>query len=64
MNSQDLVELPEEVRRDMTFVPVATLEDVLRVAVPEVVGPADNASGDASGQSPAAAAAAAGEPHH
>jgi ATP-dependent Lon protease len=64
MNSQDLVELPEEVRRDMTFVPAATLEDVLRVAVPEVVGPADNASGDASGQSPAAAAAAAGEPHH
>ncbi len=64
MNSQDLVELPEEVRREMTFVPAATLEDVLRVAVPEVVGLADNAPRDASGQSPAAAAAAAGEPHH
>jgi ATP-dependent Lon protease len=64
MNSQDLVELPEEVRREMTFVPAATLEDVLRVAVPEVVGLADHAPGDASGQSPAAAAAAAGEPHH
>jgi ATP-dependent Lon protease len=64
MNSQDLVELPEEVRRDMTFVPAATLVDVLRVAVPEVVAPADNASGDASGQSPAAAAAAAGQPRH
>jgi ATP-dependent Lon protease len=34
MNRQDLVELPEEVRRDMRFLPVSTLEDVLRVALP------------------------------
>jgi ATP-dependent Lon protease len=61
MNSQDLVELPEEVRRDMTFVPAATLEDVLRVAIPDVVAAADEGSGAASGESPAAAAAAAGE---
>ena len=33
-NMQDLIELPEEVRRDMTFVPARTLEDVLRVALP------------------------------
>ena len=36
-NVQDLVELPEEVRRDMTFVPATTLDDVLKVALPQVV---------------------------
>jgi ATP-dependent Lon protease len=34
MNEQDLSELPEEVRREMQFVPARTLEDVLRVALP------------------------------
>jgi ATP-dependent Lon protease len=34
MNEVDIEELPEEVRRDMTFVPVSTLEHVLRVALP------------------------------
>ncbi|MGH9373159.1 MAG: endopeptidase La, partial [Vicinamibacterales bacterium] len=34
MNRQDLAELPEEVRNDMRFVPVSTLEDVLRIALP------------------------------
>jgi ATP-dependent Lon protease len=34
MNEQDLSELPEEVRTDMTFVPVRTLEEVLRIALP------------------------------
>jgi ATP-dependent Lon protease len=34
LNEQDLPELPEEVRRDMKFVPVTTLEEVLRVALP------------------------------
>ncbi len=59
MNSQDLVELPEEVRRDMTFVPAATLQDVLRIALPDVVSQGDAAAaGAASGQTPAAAAAA------
>jgi len=36
-NTQDLLELQEEVRRDMTFVPAATLEDVLKVALPGVI---------------------------
>ena len=36
MNEQDLAELPEEVRREMTFVPARTLEDVLKVALPGV----------------------------
>ena len=34
MNRQDLAELPEEVRQDMRFVPVSTLEEVLRIALP------------------------------
>jgi len=34
MNTQDLDELPADVRREMTFVPARTLEDVLKVALP------------------------------
>jgi ATP-dependent Lon protease len=34
MNRQDLVELPEEVKREMKFVPVAALDEVLRIALP------------------------------
>jgi ATP-dependent Lon protease len=34
LNEVDIHELPEEVRRDMTIVPVSTLEDVLRIALP------------------------------
>jgi hypothetical protein len=34
---QDLLELPDEVRRDLKFVPATTLEDVLKVALPEAV---------------------------
>jgi ATP-dependent Lon protease len=34
MNRPDLLELPAEVREDITFLPVSTLEDVLRVAIP------------------------------
>jgi ATP-dependent Lon protease len=34
MNRSDLIELPAEVREDITFVPVSTLEEVLRVALP------------------------------
>ena len=37
-NLDDVKELPEDVRSDMTFVPARTLEDVLRVALP---APAD-----------------------
>jgi len=34
MNRQDLDELTDDVRREMTFLPVSTLEEVLRVALP------------------------------
>jgi ATP-dependent Lon protease len=34
-NQADLTELPPEVTDGMTFVPAATLEDVLRVALPK-----------------------------
>ena len=33
-NEPDLAELPAEVRTDMQFIPVQTLEEVLRVALP------------------------------
>jgi ATP-dependent Lon protease len=36
MNEQDLSELPQDVRREMTFMPARTLEDVLKVALPGV----------------------------
>jgi len=36
-NMQDLSELPDEVRRDLKFVAATTLEDVLKVALPEAV---------------------------
>ena len=34
LNRQDLSELPDEVKREMQFMPVSTLEEVLRVALP------------------------------
>jgi len=34
LNQPDLVDLPEELRRDMTFVPVETLEQALAVTMP------------------------------
>ncbi|MGC4084858.1 MAG: endopeptidase La [Vicinamibacterales bacterium] len=34
-NSADVAELPQEVKDTMTFVPAATLEDVLKVALPK-----------------------------
>jgi ATP-dependent Lon protease len=36
-NEQDLSELPDEVKKDMRFVPVETLQDVLKVAIPDAV---------------------------
>ena len=39
MNEQDLAELPPDVRREMTFVPARTLEDVLKIALPGVPVP-------------------------
>ncbi len=38
LNEPDLAELPEDVRREMQFVPAETLDDVLRVALPQEVG--------------------------
>ena len=35
LNEPDLAELPEEIRREMTFVPVETLEQVIEVAIPD-----------------------------
>jgi ATP-dependent Lon protease len=57
MNIQDLVELPEEVRREMTFVPAETLQDVLNVALPDVVFQTTSAP-PTTGTAPVAAAAA------
>jgi ATP-dependent Lon protease len=37
LNEPDLIELPEEIRREMTFVPVETLEQVVKVAFSQQV---------------------------
>jgi ATP-dependent Lon protease len=58
-NMQDLTELPEEVRRDVTFVAATTLEDVLKVALPEAINVGTAPGAASSGTTPAAAAAAA-----
>jgi ATP-dependent Lon protease len=59
-NEQDLAELPQEVRKEMTFVPVETLQDVLKVALPDVKAePSATAPAPPAGSEPAAAAAAA-----
>jgi ATP-dependent Lon protease len=57
MNEPDLAELPEEVRREMRFVPVRTLEEVLAVALPPPGegGEAAATTPDAEGDSAAAA---------
>ena len=39
-NAVDIPDLPEEVRRDMTFVPVKTLDEVLKLALPPENAPA------------------------
>ena len=39
LNAPDLKELPEELRKDMTFVPAATLEEVLKIALPVTRAP-------------------------
>jgi ATP-dependent Lon protease len=56
MNVQDLSELPEEVRKDVTFVPAETLTDVLKVARPGTA-PGPSASVPADADAGAAAAA-------
>jgi ATP-dependent Lon protease len=39
LNEPDLSELPAEVRADMTFVPVTTLEEALAIALPGTIVP-------------------------
>ncbi|MBI4262961.1 MAG: endopeptidase La [Acidobacteria bacterium] len=38
LNEPDLADIPEELRRDMTFVPVETLEQVIKVAMTDQTG--------------------------
>jgi ATP-dependent Lon protease len=46
-NYVDVDELPEEVRREMTFVPVKTLDEALEIALPATVPGANRADADA-----------------
>ncbi len=56
MNEPDLTELPEEVRRELRFVPVRTLEEALKVALPDALAAAPaTVPGSAAGDSAAAA---------
>jgi ATP-dependent Lon protease len=56
-NAVDIPELPEEVRADMTFVPVKTIDEVLALALPPAEAPPP-----ASEPEPAPAAEATPEP--
>jgi ATP-dependent Lon protease len=51
MNEPDLAELPPEVRKDMTFRPVGTLEEALSISMPATVASAQS-SAEASVPSP------------
>jgi ATP-dependent Lon protease len=55
LNEPDLAELPEEVRREMTFVPVTTLEEALAVALPGSVSSATTADAGVGGTTASAA---------
>ncbi len=44
LNEADLEELPEDLKRDMTFLPVSTIDDVLRIALPRPEGEQDSAA--------------------
>jgi ATP-dependent Lon protease len=59
MNEQDLSELPEEVRRELRFVPVRTLEEALKVALPDALAAAP---GDVTGSTGSESAVAAPPP--
>ncbi len=48
-NEADALELPEELRRDMTFIPARTLDDVLHVALPKIGQPEELESEGARG---------------
>ncbi|HVJ26828.1 MAG TPA: endopeptidase La [Vicinamibacterales bacterium] len=55
LNEPDLDELPPDVRKEMTFVPVRTLEEALAVSLPSVIDPATVAEASLGGGSAAAA---------
>jgi ATP-dependent Lon protease len=56
MNEQDLSELPEEVKRELRFVPVRTLEEALKVSLPDALaGAAEDIPGSAGSESAVAA---------
>jgi ATP-dependent Lon protease len=59
MNEQDLSELPEDVRRELRFVPVRTLEEALKVALPD---PLAAAPGEVAGSTRSESAVAAPPP--
>ena len=46
LNEPDLKELPAEIRKDMRFVPVSTLEEVLEIALPKPLAVASDASAE------------------
>ena len=46
LNEPDLAELPPEIQRDMTFVPVETLEQVIKVAMAAVAPDPESAHAD------------------
>ena len=50
LNEPDLDELPADIRRDMTFVPAETLEQVIKVAMPESGEVEKLASGEVSSE--------------
>jgi ATP-dependent Lon protease len=54
LNEPDLSELAEEIRRDMTFVPVETLEQVIKIALSDTQ-PGTTERTDPAGSAPLAA---------
>jgi ATP-dependent Lon protease len=54
LNEPDLAELAEEIRRDMTFVPVETLEQVIKIALSDSQ-PGTTERTDPAGSAPLAA---------
>jgi len=59
MNEVDLDELPAEVRKEMTFHPVRTLEEALAVSLPDVATATETPAGAAIGADTNAASPAA-----
>jgi endopeptidase La len=60
LNAPDVAELPDEVRKDMEFKPVRTLEEVLRIALPGVRAGDDAQPAGTGGHSPEPAPAPVG----